>query len=88
MVYSVASFGLVHFTERFLGGKSYNKYQYFPFGGGPRFCIGNNFAMQEMQIAAVKILQKTRLDVMGNIKLDPLITLRPKGAVVTKVTHV
>lgn len=73
--------------DRFLGDKSYDKFQYFPFGGGPRFCIGNNFAMLEMQITAVKILQNISVDIEEHIDVDPLITLRPKGRVMAKLTR-
>ena len=38
--------------DRFLPARIANmhRYAYFPFGGGNRLCIGNNFAMMEMQI--------------------------------------
>lgn len=71
--------------DRFMGDTNYDKFLYFPFGGGPRFCIGNNFAMLEMQITAVKILQKLDLEIESNIEVDPLITLRPKGKVMAQI---
>lgn len=72
--------------DRFMGDVNYDKFLYFPFGGGPRFCIGNNFAMLEMQITAVKILQKVNLEIEDYIDVDPLITLRPKGKVMARIT--
>lgn len=51
---------------------------YFPFGGGPRLCIGNNFAMAEMSIflqAFVKRFTLTPTDIQP--KLNPLVTLKP-----------
>ena len=56
-------------------------YAYLPFGGGPRLCIGNNFALMEMQIVLVHLVRAfdfrtTRRDV---IVPEPGITLRPKG---------
>jgi len=38
--------------------KNRDKYAYFPFGGGQRICIGNNFAMMEMQLLVAMIAQK------------------------------
>ncbi|MCB0508401.1 MAG: cytochrome P450 [Chitinophagales bacterium] len=67
--------------------KDQHKYAYFPFGGGPRLCIGNNFAIQEMQIALIMILQKFRIEINDDFipELDPLVTLRPKNAMFAKV---
>ncbi len=55
---------------------------YFPFGAGPRMCIGNNFAMYEM-IIIIAILAKrySFTTPLEKIEIDPLITLRPKKAV-------
>jgi cytochrome P450 len=60
--------------------KELHKFVYFPFGGGPRFCIGNNFALIEMQLIFAMIGQKYKLLLQPGFKveLDPLITLRPK----------
>ena len=59
------------------------KYAYLPFGGGPRFCIGNGFAMMEAQIIVAMIAQQHRLALVPGhpIVLDPTITLRPKHGV-------
>ncbi|MCL4255229.1 MAG: cytochrome P450, partial [Anaerolineae bacterium] len=50
------------------------------FGGGPRVCIGNNFAMMEMQIAVATIAQHYTFELMPNqqIEPEPLVTMRPK----------
>lgn len=68
--------------ERFLPEnlKDKHRFAYFPFGGGPRLCIGNNFAIQEMQIALALILKKFTIEVDKNFLpiLDPQITLRQK----------
>lgn len=60
--------------------KSIGKYAYLPFGGGPRVCIGNNFAIMEMQIAVATIAQHYTLELMPNqqIEPEPLVTMRPK----------
>lgn len=57
-----------------------HKYVYFPFGGGPRLCIGNNFALMEMQILTVVLMQRFKFKLKEGFEpeLDPLITLRPK----------
>ncbi len=60
--------------------KSVHKYAYLPFGGGPRLCIGNNFALMEMQIILAMMLQRFSLEFAGHYEpeLNPLVTLRPK----------
>lgn len=56
---------------------------YFPFGAGPRMCIGNNFAMYEMIITIAELVEKYRiLPVLDEIRIKPLITLKPKDAIV------
>ncbi len=56
-----------------------HKFVYFPFGGGPRLCIGNNFALMEMQFIVPMVLRnfKLRLPNGANYTKDPLITMRP-----------
>ena len=57
--------------------KEYSPF-YFPFGAGPRMCIGNNFAMYEMLLTVGWILQKYRiLTPMESLTLNPLISLKP-----------
>jgi cytochrome P450 len=59
------------------------KFSYIPFGGGPRICIGNNFAMMEMQVVLSMILQKFIPENNSTSKVipEPLITLRPSGGI-------
>jgi cytochrome P450 len=59
------------------------RYSYFPFGGGPRMCIGNQFAFTEAQIVLATVAQKYRLRVPPDhrIELQPLVTLRPRYGV-------
>jgi cytochrome P450 len=59
------------------------KHHYLPFGGGPRVCIGNAFAMMEMQIVVPMIVQRARLDLVPGfrLELDPSVTLRPKHGI-------
>lgn len=67
--------------------KEKHKYSYFPFGGGPRLCIGNNFAIQEMQVCLAMILQRFTIEVDEHFvpELDPLVTLRSKHPIYAKV---
>ena len=55
------------------------RYAYFPFGGGPRQCIGNNFAMMEAQVIVTTVLQSCRLELVPGARVEPrpLATLRP-----------
>ncbi len=56
--------------------------QYFPFGAGPRMCIGNNFAMYEMVLAISGIMWKYKISEKKTpIEIKPLITLKPKNAI-------
>lgn len=59
------------------------RYAYLPFGGGPRTCIGNHFAMMEAQILLSMIVRDYRLELDPShpVVLDPVITLRPKRGV-------
>jgi cytochrome P450 len=53
---------------------------YFPFGDGPRICIGNHFAMMEAMLILATIARRYRLSVEPGqtLELLPSITLRPK----------
>jgi cytochrome P450 len=59
------------------------KYAYFPFGGGPRVCIGNQFAMMEIILALATIGQKFRLKLVADHKVElmPAMSLRPKDGI-------
>lgn len=65
------------------------RYAYIPFGGGPRICIGNNFAMQEACLILAAMVQKVRLSLVPGTDLtpDPLITLRPKYPILMRLTR-
>jgi cytochrome P450 len=68
--------------DRFLPENSANRprFAYFPFGGGPRLCIGNEFALMEAQILLAMIMQRYRVDVAPGhtVEHEIRVTLRPK----------
>jgi cytochrome P450 len=74
--------------ERFAPEKSDKrpKFAYFPFGGGPRLCIGKFLAMPQMQLSVAMIAQRYRLHVRPDAQVNygPYLTTRPiKGVPVT-----
>ncbi len=71
--------------ERWEGGLMgrIHRYAYFPFGGGPRICIGNNFALMEATLILATLAQKFRLSLTPDAEVTPLptMTLRPAHGV-------
>ena len=63
------------------------RFAYFPFGGGPRQCIGNNFALTEAQLVIATVAQKYRLRLTDEREIEPeaSVTLRPRGGVKMKL---
>lgn len=67
--------------ERFTDPKKYSS-SYYPFGAGPRMCIGNNFAMYEMILTVAELVSRYRISSnSAEIQIEPLITLKPKNAI-------
>ncbi len=64
------------------------RYAYFPFGGGPRICIGNNFALMEATLVLAMIARKYRLRVAPGTRYEPMpsMTLRPSDGMKMTVT--
>jgi cytochrome P450 len=57
--------------------RDYSNY-YYPFGAGPRMCVGNNFAMYEMIITIAQIIKKYRISTnLKAVEVNPLISLKP-----------
>lgn len=57
---------------------------YFPFGAGPRMCIGNGFALYEMILSVYQLLKKYHIKTdQEKIEIAPLITLKPINLTLT-----
>jgi cytochrome P450 len=56
---------------------------YFPFGGGPRRCIGQGFAMLEASLAIATLAQRFRFRLVPGqtVVPEPLVTLRPRNGI-------
>jgi cytochrome P450 len=64
------------------------RFAYLPFGGGPRICIGNNFAMIEARLLLATIAQRYRLQLPPGhqVEVNPLATLGFKNSVPMQVS--
>jgi len=67
--------------ERFLGeAKKKTAGIYYPFGAGPRLCIGLGFAIYEMQLAMAYLVKNYVISTtQDSMNVNPLITLKPEG---------
>ncbi|MES2694475.1 MAG: cytochrome P450, partial [Verrucomicrobiota bacterium] len=66
------------------------KFAYFPFGGGPRLCIGSGFAMMEAPLGLARICQSFRFECDADYDVKPwaTITLHPTGGMHLRVRAV
>jgi cytochrome P450 len=56
-----------------------SRFVYFPFGGGPRVCIGNTFALMELQLVVATVIQSYHMEGWGpNPIPEPAVTLRAR----------
>jgi cytochrome P450 len=78
-------FDPMRFTEEGKAGRP--RYAYFPFGSGPRSCIGEGFAWVEGVVLIATVARRWRLELVGGqtVGLNPTITLRPSGEVRMRV---
>jgi cytochrome P450 len=59
------------------------RFAYFPFGGGPRQCLGNHLGLVEMQFALATLAQQFRLRIAPGQRIAPavMITMRPRDGI-------
>jgi cytochrome P450 len=76
--------------DRFADAKAVPRFQYLPFGDGPRVCIGASFALQEAVIILATLLARFRFTPVPVKEPKPvmILTLRPEGGVWLKVERV
>lgn len=63
--------------------KGHVPFSYMPFGGGPRLCIGNSFALMEMQFVLAMLIRRFQFELVPEqlIDINPLVTLRPRHGI-------
>jgi cytochrome P450 len=63
------------------------RFAFYPFGGGPRLCIGDQFAMTEAKLVIATVAQRCRLiSLPGHpIAVEPGVTLRPKHGLLMRI---
>ncbi len=69
--------------SRFADPRAVPRFQYLPFGDGPRICIGMSFALQEAVIVLATLLSRYRFAAVPGREPKPvlILTLRPEGGV-------
>jgi cytochrome P450 len=75
--------------ERWLGdGPPVPRYAYFPFGGGPRLCIGRPFALLEALLIVATIHRRVRFRLLDAppVTVEALVTLRPRHGIPVTIT--
>jgi cytochrome P450 len=61
---------------------------YMPFGAGPRMCIGNHFALMEMQLLLTMIVKDFDFELIQDhpVEPEPMITLKPRHGIRMKIS--
>jgi cytochrome P450 len=77
--------------DRWLNGETSDlpRFAYFPFGGGPRVCIGQSFAMMESVLLLAAIARRFRLEPIDNPDIRPwaTMTLRPPAGIRVRLSN-
>jgi cytochrome P450 len=77
--------------ERWAGGlaASLPRYAYFPFGSGPRVCVGSSFALTEATLVLAAVARRFRLALRPgcDVRALPTMTLRPADGLKVVVTR-
>lgn len=73
--------------ERWLGGGRPHPLTFFPFGAGPRRCIGEWFARMECVLVIAVLARRFRLRLLDGqrVEPEPLVTLRPRGGLLMRI---
>lgn len=73
--------------ERWLDGRP-GRWDYLPFGGGARVCVGNHFALMEAALVLASMYQGARIELVRKARpaLMPSITLRPLGGLPVRIS--
>lgn len=65
-----------------------NKDAYMPFGAGPRMCIGEHFAIMEMEMILDSIISRWNFQLLSKeVTQQPLVTLRPGTPILISISH-
>jgi cytochrome P450 len=75
--------------DRFLGGREYAPYEYLPFGGGAKRCLGATFASYEMKLILATVLSTHRLRLVDDAAIGAVVrntTVGPRGGVAMSIT--
>lgn len=67
--------------ERWLAGGPAHRYAYFPFGAGPRGCVGASMALREVEVIAAELRARVRLEPVApeEVRPRPALALQPVG---------
>ena len=76
--------------ERFAKGKKKERhtFSFLPFGGGPRFCIGRQFALMEMKLVLAKMVMRYSMELIPgqHIEALPMFNLQPRYGIKMKLS--